>query len=99
MLEDVANQAVVIDCKTMEKLEIIWERLFDPAQEIPNGLPKITAPILKSLRLDGFPFMLPYIPPLLSTHPGLEVLNIVFGEEGVKEAVLEHARMRHSHRK
>lgn len=61
--------------------------------EPPLRSPTLDCSNLKSLELNGYPFMFPNVPSLLSTVLALEILRIICYCEVMKEVVLEHARV------
>ena len=64
-----------------------------PILEAPRRLPTSNAPNLKQLELDGYPFMLPLVQPLLNTLSVLEVFRIFCGRESSSTLVWEHGNI------
>ena len=82
-------QDVVLKCRKLERLVISWAAIT----EAPPTFPTVDCSNLTSLELDGYPFMLRYIPSVISEMPLLEVLKILCCREKVTQVVLEHVRV------
>lgn len=72
VLKNLPRVEVSIACEKLERLVMTWA----PFKEAPLRFPTTEHPNLTSLELDGYPFMFPHIPSLLSASPILEVLRI-----------------------
>ena len=90
VLECLVGQDVAIEFQKLERLVMTWA----PLTEAPLSFPAIECVDLTSIELDGYLFILPNIPSLLSALPILEVLRLLCCRESVKEVVLEHERVR-----